>query len=45
MFDDSKEQFNHVEHDSNPIQTMTLTTCPAGRGCFVKGWYTYPNLT
>ena len=25
------EQFNLVDHDSNPSQTMTLTACPVGR--------------
>ena len=26
-----REQFNRVDHESNPIQTMTLTACPVGR--------------
>ena len=25
-----REQFNRVDHDSNPSQTMTLTACPVG---------------
>ena len=25
-----REQFNHLDHDSNPSQTMTLTACPVG---------------
>ena len=33
-----KEQFNHMKHDSNPSQTMTLTACLVGR---VPG----PNIT
>ena len=28
------------DHDSNPSQTMTLTTCQVGGVCFVKGRYT-----
>ena len=26
-----REQFNRVDHDSNPSQSMTLTACPVGR--------------
>ena len=33
-----REQFNRVDHDYNPSQTMTLTACPLGR-------VPYPNLT
>ena len=25
-----REQFNHLDHDSNPSKTMTLTACPVG---------------
>ena len=34
----TREQFNLVDHDSNPSQTMTLTACPVER-------VPKPNLT